>query len=459
MRKRATKRLASRLLFALLLVMCLALIGCDATSPPESQSDRQAQERGTENAATDERSSSQRAADPSDEKAEPAERTSQLLPPADNDQTSTGAAAEEVLASQYQLINAGDYEGAYELFDDGSQQIVSQQEYGAYFASVAPYEITDYSFSSVQVQGNTASLVVDLAVSSSEGYDEYQVTQQMVREDGNWRVVMREEQIASFSSAGTPSASASASASAPAEASVASGGPCGEYDATATVSRVVDGDTIEISPAVDGNEDVRLIGMDTPETKDPSEGGEPTGPEASAFVTSALQGESVGLVFDVERTDQYGRLLAYVCLDGQMFNEVLLEEGYAQAYPYEPNTTHEDRFAAAQEEARMAGLGIWGLPLTEQCELADRGNGIGEGSPGCEGAATATASPSASASPSATASPGAAGGLPPLPADGDYDCAHFDTQAQAQQVYDADPSDPHGLDGAPEDGVACESLP
>jgi micrococcal nuclease len=115
---------------------------------------------------------------------------------------------------------------------------------------------------------------------------------------------------------------------------------------------VVDGDTIEISPAVDGNHEVRLIGMDTPETKDPSEEVEPLGPEASAFATDSLTGRSVGLEFDVEREDQYGRLLAYVYLGGEMFNEALVEEGLAQAYPYEPNTRYEGRFAAAQEGAR-----------------------------------------------------------------------------------------------------------
>jgi micrococcal nuclease len=95
---------------------------------------------------------------------------------------------------------------------------------------------------------------------------------------------------------------------------------------------------------------------------------------ASAFATDELSGQSVGLEFDVEREDQYDRLLAYV--GAEMFNEVLLEEGYAQAYPYEPNTRYEGRFAAAQEEARAAGLGIWGLSQAQQCELADRGNGI-----------------------------------------------------------------------------------
>ena len=84
------------------------------------------------------------------------------------------------------------------------------------------------------------------------------------------------------------------------------------FDATATVSQVVDGDIIEIFPAIDGIEEVRLIGLDTPETKDPDEAVEPYGPEATAFATDELTGRRVGLEFDVERIDQYRRLLAYV---------------------------------------------------------------------------------------------------------------------------------------------------
>ncbi len=198
-----------------------------------------------------------------------------------------------------------------------------------------------------------------------------------------------------------------------------------QYDATVTVSRVVDGDTIEISPAVAGNEEVRLIGVDTPETEDPNEEIEPMGPEASAYAESRLTGARVELEFDVERFDQYGRLLAYVYAGGQMFNEDLVEEGYAQAYPYEPNTRYADRFAAAQEQAKASGLGIWGLTLAQQCQLADRGNGIGEGSPGCSSvsasasaSATASAEASASAGSSATASPAAGGqAVPPISED------------------------------------------
>ncbi len=243
-----------------------------------------------------------------------------------------------------------------------------------------------------------------------------------------------------------PSASSSASASA--SASPAAGG---NYDATVTVSRVVDGDTIEISPGINGIEDIRLIGMDTPETVDPGEEVEPLGPEASSFATEELTGRSVGLEFDAEREDQYGRLLAYVYLGGEMFNELLVEEGLAQAYPYDPNTRYEGRFAAAQEGARVAEIGIWGLSLDQQCLLADRGNGIGEGAPGCSGVtASASSSASSSVSSSSSASAGSGGTAPAAPTSGgDIDCD------QVNGPIPTPPGDPDGLDGDG-DGLACE---
>ena len=216
--------------------------------------------------------------------------------------------------------------------------------------------------------------------------------------------------------------------------------------ATVTVSNVIDGDTIKISPAVNGLKDVRLIGVDTPETVDPAEGVEPYGPQASEFTTRELSLRKVRLEFDEERMDQYGRLLAYVYAGGSMFNEELVAKGYAQAYPYPPNTAHAPQFAAAQRKARAAGLGIWGLSMAQKCELADRGNGIGEGSPGCAGGAGRQ--PGQGAAPSA--------GEPPAPAGGDYDCSDFATRVQAQRQLL--PGDPYGLD-SDGDGHACEDLP
>jgi endonuclease YncB( thermonuclease family) len=90
------------------------------------------------------------------------------------------------------------------------------------------------------------------------------------------------------------------------------------------VSRVVDGDTIEVSPTVGGIANVRLIGVDTPEIYG---GTEPYGEEASAFTTERLESRKVALEFDVERIDPYGRALAYVWLpDGTIqINEQGLE--------------------------------------------------------------------------------------------------------------------------------------
>lgn len=150
------------------------------------------------------------------------------------------------------------------------------------------------------------------------------------------------------------------------------------FSGDAVVSRIVDGDTVEVSPRVDGIEDVRLIGVDAPEEFGDS-GAEPYSEEASAFAEENLAGKQVRLEFDEERVDDYGRLLAYVHLGGEMFNEALIREGYAQVATFPPNTRHLDRFEAAQSEARGAGRGIWSLPENESCALRDRGNGVGGG--------------------------------------------------------------------------------
>lgn len=120
--------------------------------------------------------------------------------------------------------------------------------------------------------------------------------------------------------------------------------------------------------------------MDTPELRDPECGEQPYADEASQFTTSELESEQVELEFDEERTDPYARLLAYVYLQGEeMFNETLLREGYAQVAIFPPNTRYEDRFRAAQEEARSARRGLWGLSEEELAAQTDRGNGIGGG--------------------------------------------------------------------------------
>ncbi len=100
---------------------------------------------------------------------------------------------------------------------------------------------------------------------------------------------------------------------------------------------------------------MRLIGVDTPEVYG---GEEPCGPEASAFTKEQLTGEQVGLEFDEEKTDQYDRALAYVWLGGELYTETLVREGLAEVATFRPNVKYEDRFMAAEDEARAAGVGL-----------------------------------------------------------------------------------------------------
>ena len=135
---------------------------------------------------------------------------------------------------------------------------------------------------------------------------------------------------------------------------------------TAEVVRVVDGDTVVIQ--LDAREEsIRLIGVDTPETVQPTLGVEPFGPEASAFTKSLLPpGTQVRLELDVQERDRYGRLLAYVYLtDGRTVNAELLRAGLAQLLTVPPNVKYVELFTRLHREAREDGRGMWGeQPVT-----------------------------------------------------------------------------------------------
>ena len=145
-----------------------------------------------------------------------------------------------------------------------------------------------------------------------------------------------------------------------------------------TVTHVVDGDTVEVRPLIDGEENVRLIGVDTPEKAGSPRGAQPYAREASRFARRELEWRKVTLRFDTEKKDRYRRVLTYLYLpDGSMFNETLVEKGYAQVATFPPNVRHVGRFQKAQREARESGRGIWGLSRRQRCRLTNRGNGIG----------------------------------------------------------------------------------
>lgn len=144
-----------------------------------------------------------------------------------------------------------------------------------------------------------------------------------------------------------------------------------EAQATSTdtylVSRVVDGDTIEVTK--DGvKEKVRLIGINTPETVDPRKKVECFGKEASAHAKELLTGKQVKLVTDDTQTkyDKYGRLLAYVYSDDGLFvNKHMIVEGYAYEYTYTVPYIFQKEFKEAQKQAEIEGKGLWGVGVCE----------------------------------------------------------------------------------------------
>jgi micrococcal nuclease len=137
--------------------------------------------------------------------------------------------------------------------------------------------------------------------------------------------------------------------------------PAMPVDGTATVIEVIDGDTIlvELGPVT---EIVRLLGVDTPETKHPTEPVECYGPEASAHTAALLTpGTEVLLERDEEARDAFGRLLAYVhrADDGLFVNVALVEEGYADVLVLSPNDTYASALRDARARARDADAGLW----------------------------------------------------------------------------------------------------
>jgi micrococcal nuclease len=204
-----------------------------------------------------------------------------------------------------------------------------------------------------------------------------------------------------------------------------------------TVSRVVDGDTVQVR--VRGFDTVvRLIGIDTPETRHPSRPVECWGPEATARARALMpEGASVRLRGDPgqDTRDRYGRLLAYVYTgdrDGAAsVNRALVASGAARVYVYGGVPfRHVAAFRRAEAVARAAGRGLWGPP--------------------CRGATRAPApapAPAPSGAP-AGCDPNYTGAcVPPFPPD--VDCADI---GRPVTVVGADP---HNFD-ADGNGRGCE---
>jgi micrococcal nuclease len=129
-------------------------------------------------------------------------------------------------------------------------------------------------------------------------------------------------------------------------------------DRGVAVVRIVDGDTLVVT----GGVRVRLIGIDTPESVDPRRPVECFGTEAAAALGRLVPpGTPVRLTYDVDRTDDFGRTLAYLYRrpDGLFVNAALVEQGYAHAATHPPNVSHAGEFAALAGQARRGNAGLW----------------------------------------------------------------------------------------------------
>ena len=129
---------------------------------------------------------------------------------------------------------------------------------------------------------------------------------------------------------------------------------------TYTISRVVDGDTIDIEKNGVTTR-VRLLGINSPESVDPRRTVECFGKEASSYAKGNFLGKTVTVKTDDTQNmyDKYNRLLAYVYTEREMINEVMIRSGYAYEYTYDKPYTYQADFKSLESAARANGAGLW----------------------------------------------------------------------------------------------------
>lgn len=128
---------------------------------------------------------------------------------------------------------------------------------------------------------------------------------------------------------------------------------------TATVVRVIDGDTVDVILQNGERARVRYLGLDTPEVYYDERGNECYAAEATAANEQLVRNAEVLLVADVRDRDDYGRLLRHVYVGEMWVNERLLLSGHARLLVIPPNTDHYDTLRAARNEAKLAMRGLW----------------------------------------------------------------------------------------------------
>ncbi|MBT4121002.1 MAG: thermonuclease family protein [Candidatus Magasanikbacteria bacterium] len=139
------------------------------------------------------------------------------------------------------------------------------------------------------------------------------------------------------------------------------------------VTNVVDGDTIDVN--INGtSQRLRLIGLDTPETKDPRKPVQCFGQEASDQAVKLLLNKKVRLETDPTQgeLDKYNRLLRYVIReDGLFFNKWMIQNGYAHEYTYDTPYKYQQEFKGAEKDAQNNKLGLWADNVCDNFNLQE----------------------------------------------------------------------------------------
>jgi endonuclease YncB( thermonuclease family) len=148
---------------------------------------------------------------------------------------------------------------------------------------------------------------------------------------------------------------------------------------TATIDRVVDGDTVYLKETIQGTNKVRMLSIDTPETNYQGQAQEPWGTTAKNYLNQLLpSGTRVTIETDVEETDAYGRLLAHIHKGSLDINKEMVRQGHAVTYYIWPNMLHFEEYQQAYLEAKQNGRGMWNPsnPIPElPFEFRDRVSG------------------------------------------------------------------------------------
>lgn len=218
---------------------------------------------------------------------------------------------------------------------------------------------------------------------------------------------------------------------------------------TAKMTRVIDGDTIDVS--FDGKtERIRIIGINTPETVDPRKPVECFGQEASAKAKEYLADKTVQLEADPTQgeRDKYNRLLRYVWIDNGTvdFGKLMIATGYAYEYTYNLPYKYQAEYKQAQKDAEQGKKGLW---ADDACPVATT-----------KPTAKPVTQPTSAPTQTTTSGGGACKYSCTSP---DRDCSDFSSHAEAQAFFDCcgftATNDPMKLDSVGVgDGVACELI-